>query len=132
MYFLYFHAIELYLKSYLMAFGFTEGQLRKRKYGHNICCLANEAEGHGLTLADTDRHVVLHLSESDNIMTSRYIKLGVHSRLPFDVLHETCYRLHAEIGPKAYEGSGVTRRPVLPPGPVNMLKSIESRLNARD
>ena len=84
--FLYFHAIELYLKAFLIARGLTERDLRKREYGHNLCCLANEAEIRGLALTETDKRVILHLSETDNIITSRYIRLGLHQQLSTEAL----------------------------------------------
>jgi hypothetical protein len=123
--FLFFHAIELYLKAYLLRQGLTEETLRKRDYGHNTMSLANAAEDNALILTDADKEVISHLSGTDNIIASRYIRLGYHSRLPMDTLHETCFRLHSAIGPQVYEGSGVSRIPVLEPGPLSKLEKMD-------
>jgi len=42
------HAIELYLKSYLLHEGFTVTLLKSKKYGHNLTVLLAEAQSRGL------------------------------------------------------------------------------------
>jgi hypothetical protein len=37
--FLYYHAIELYLKAFLRGNGHSAKELRGKKFGHKICCL---------------------------------------------------------------------------------------------
>ncbi|MCV6823954.1 MULTISPECIES: HEPN domain-containing protein [Halocynthiibacter] len=111
-YYLYFHAIELYLKSYLLAYGNTAEQLRQ-KYGHNVRKLANACAALGLTLEDGDVQVIDLMKETDNVISSRYLRTGHHTRLPFIAFQETCYRLHEQICTKAYEKVGGQRRPVL-------------------
>lgn len=114
-YFLCFHALEMYLKSYLLAHNFTKRDLRKREYGHNILRIAQEAEVHGLILADVDKQVISLLSKTDNIISSRYFRRGIHQRIEFKDLWETCCRIHLEICPDVYSGVSTTRRPLLPP-----------------
>jgi hypothetical protein len=61
--FLYFHAIELYLKSLLVRLGDDLDALRKA-YGHNVRPLAELCEKKGLQLSRSDWNV-LHLMADD-------------------------------------------------------------------
>lgn len=111
--FLYFHAIELYLKSFLIMRDYPESELKKPKYGHNTTCLGEETKKHGLLLTKTDQLVLDHMATSGNVLASRYIVLGLSTRLSPEVYPATCYRLHTQIGPVVY--SGIGRIPVLEP-----------------
>ncbi|MDO6482012.1 hypothetical protein [Shimia thalassica] len=111
-YYLYFHAIELYLKSYLLAHSVSEEDVQF-KFGHKTRKLANKAKQLGLTLIEEDEAVVTLMAKTDNVISSRYLRVGTHTRLPFIAFQETCYRLHEQICPKAYEKVGGKRRPVL-------------------
>ena len=42
-YYLYCHSIELSLKAFLLGRGINQNELKKRKYGHNLEALLNEA-----------------------------------------------------------------------------------------
>ncbi len=42
------HAIELYLKAYLLKRGFKTSTLKSKRYGHNLVALLNEAKTQGL------------------------------------------------------------------------------------
>ncbi len=53
------------------------------------------------------------MSDTDNVISSRDIRLGNHTRLPFSVYCEMCLSLHEQIGWRVYDGSDVTCRPVL-------------------
>ncbi|AZL60192.1 hypothetical protein EI545_15960 [Tabrizicola piscis] len=110
--FLYFHAIELYLKSYLVAHGADLEVLRK-KFGHKVCCLSNEAQALGLEFDDQARSVLRLMFDTDNVITSRYLRIGIHTRLPFTAHFDTCDGLHEQIMPKVYEGVPSGRRPIL-------------------
>jgi hypothetical protein len=46
--FLYYHAIELYLKAFLRLHGHSAKELRGKKFGHNTCCLSERAVALGL------------------------------------------------------------------------------------
>jgi hypothetical protein len=41
--FLYYHAIELYLKAFLRLHGHSARELRSKKFGHRTCCLSERA-----------------------------------------------------------------------------------------
>ncbi|MBM9595499.1 HEPN domain-containing protein [Roseitranquillus sediminis] len=111
-YYLYFHAIELYLKAYLVAHGRTLEDLRKR-FSHRVRALAEEAKPLGLRLRFDDEEAIRLMADTDNVISARYIRIGTHTRLPFSSYAETCIVLHEQVGPRAYEGSGITRIPVL-------------------
>lgn len=111
-YFLYFHAIELYLKALLVSFGHDLEDLRKT-YGHRVRPLAELCQKQGLQLSLDAEQAIDLMSDTDNVITSRYIRVGNHKRLPFSVYYEMCLSLHEQVGWKVYQDSGVTRRPVL-------------------
>ena len=94
--FLYFHAIELYLKSYLRAHGLSVAELRK-KFGHRICCLSDEAKRRGLTFDDEDIEVI-SLMVCMDLTDVRYIKTGAFQRPSHEALDRTCNSFHASVG----------------------------------
>ncbi|WP_336096943.1 hypothetical protein [Roseovarius sp. CH_XMU1461] len=112
LYFLYFHAIELYLKALLVSFGLDLDELRKT-YGHRVRPLAELCQKQGLQLSLDAEQAIDLMSDTDNVITSRYIRVGKHKRLPFSVYYELCLSLHEQIGRKVYQDSSVTGRPVL-------------------
>jgi hypothetical protein len=112
-YFLFFHAIELYLKAYLLKHGLTLEQLRRREFGHDTKTLAETAAAHGLTLSPVAAAVIQHTADTDNVITSRYIRLGLHDQVSLADVFTACEDLHRVIGPAVYEGTGVRRIPVL-------------------
>lgn len=111
-YFLYFHAIELYLKALLVSFGHDLDELRKT-YGHRVRPLAELCQKQGLQLSLDAEQAIDLMADTDNVITSRYIRVGKHKRLPFSVFYELCLSLHEQIDPKVFQDSGVTHRPVL-------------------
>lgn len=111
-YFLYFHAIELYLKAWLVAYGHDLDVLRD-KHGHRVKPLAKLARGHGLVLSEQTEAVIDLMHTTDNVLSARYIRLGMHTRLPFTVFFDACQALHEQIMPKVYEAVPSGRRPIL-------------------
>ncbi len=91
--YLYFHAMELYLKSYLRSQGLSVAELRK--IGHRIEKLAETAEAKGLHLFDEDKTVFSMIPP--NYMAARYIVVGSFSRPRFEALWGTCNSLHDVI-----------------------------------
>lgn len=77
--FLYCHAIELYLKSYLRAAGNTVSDLKK--IGHRIARLAEAAAAAGLRLDPDKAEVLSHIDDWDVAIEARYIVTGF-SRQP--------------------------------------------------
>ena len=110
--FLYFHPIELYLKALLVRLGYDLNYLRKA-CSHRVRPLAELCQHKGLNLSLDAERVIDLMADTDNAISSRYIRIGNHTRLPFSVYHEMCSSLHEQIGPRVYEGSGVSRRPIL-------------------
>lgn len=121
--FLFHHAIELYLKAHLLAHGFDTKKL-KFEFGHKVRKLADGACDHGLVLSAADIQVIDQMDQTDSVMSSRYVRFGIHQLLPLDTLHECCYRLNTAIGHQVYANSGVTRIPVLEKGPMNRLVEL--------
>lgn len=121
--FLFHHAIEVYLKAYLLAHGLDTKKL-KFEFGHKVRKLADGARDHGLVLSAADIQVIDQMDQTDNVMSSRYVRFGIHQLLPLDALHECCFRLNEAIGHEVYAGSGVTRIPVLEKGPMNRLVEL--------
>ena len=101
-YFLYYHAIELYLKSYLRACDVTVNDLRS-KFGHKVSDLALESNRLGLVLRDEDNELFQFMKSTNTVMDARYIVTGAKQLPPLSLLSYTCLYLHKEIGPKAVQ-----------------------------
>jgi hypothetical protein len=93
--FLYCHAVELFLKAYLRAEGASVNDLRRR-YGHGIVRLAKIAEEKGLHFDDEDHQVVTAI-EQMGITTVRYIRRGPFTRPSLGGLDRTCKSFHQSI-----------------------------------
>lgn len=94
--FLYLHAVELYLKSYLRSHGISAQELRT-KYGHRVCCLTDESRQRGLLLDDEDIEVFSLIVRMD-LMAVRYIRTGAFTRPTHEALYRTCNSLHNAVG----------------------------------
>ncbi len=106
--FLYTHAIELYLKSFLrMHDGFSVKKLLK--VGHNMENLLKNAEENGLIVTATQREQIEFLK---NYMDDRYLVIGPRTVLKADAQHELCRHLHEQMAKTVFEFSGLTRKPV--------------------
>lgn len=103
--FLYYHAIELYLKAYLRSHGHTVKELASRKFGHKTCCLTERAAELGLWYMDEDKEMFSLMSTTDAIIRSRYIQTG-YVRWPTpEGLDRTCRSLRESVG-KALKAQG--------------------------
>jgi hypothetical protein len=76
--FLYYHALELYLKALLRQKHSV--QILTDKFGHNIKRLVQEAEALGLVVADGDRDVFS--VDPDTMIEMRYIQTGSKTTQP--------------------------------------------------
>lgn len=97
--FLHWHAIELFLKAYLLADGLSEDELRRKPFGHNVQALATEAVKRGLQLTAKDRSLVSFMPNTDAMIELRYLKVGVKTVPVIEEIEATCkslYRLVAE------------------------------------
>jgi HEPN domain-containing protein len=95
--FLYYHAIELYLKAYLRAEGYSVHDLRT-PYGHNTVKLLDEAQRHGLHFDDEDVAVLSYMGETDAVIGSRFLQTGFFQRPANEALNRTCKSLHDSVG----------------------------------
>lgn len=104
---LYRHAIELYLKSFLLLRGISPEELRQ-KYRHNTARLVHKAWALGLEVTREQRAQIAFLK---NPLPDRYLETGCRTVLPTDILLDLCRHLNSEICPQIYDAIGVMRRP---------------------
>lgn len=109
--YLYFHAIELYLKSFLRLNGHSIARLRR--HGHSMLRLYRAAEAHGLE-EDPECLVVIG-AIPENYLPSRYLSTGAYKRPSMAALWQVCHRLHMRIEPVMNEATGISRLRTLPP-----------------
>ncbi len=95
--FLYYHAIELYLKAFLRAHDIHPYDLRT-KYGHSVGRLSAKAVELGLSLDDEDVEVIQLMTETDAVMRSRYISTGFFTWPDLGALNRTCQSLRRSVG----------------------------------
>jgi hypothetical protein len=95
--FLYYHAIELYLKAFLRGNGHSAKHLRSNKFGHRICCLTDRAAELGLRFMDEDKEVFSMMGTTDAVIRSRYIQIGAFSWPTPEALDRTCLSLRESI-----------------------------------
>lgn len=94
--YLYYHAIELYLKSLLrQKYGIDEV---RTQFGHNTLRLVGEAENLGMQVMEADREVFSLMGETDAVIESRYLRTGSKQWPTFESLDRTCKSLRGSIG----------------------------------
>jgi DNA-binding transcriptional ArsR family regulator len=72
--FLFCHALELYLKAYLLGIGHSLADLKQK--GHRVASLAKEAIKYGLEVAPEHAEVLDHIQDTDIAIEARYIVTG--------------------------------------------------------
>lgn len=92
--FLLWHAIELFLKSFLLADGLSEQVLRSRAYGHNLTALTEEAKKRGLPLTKRDEEVLSLMPTTDDMIELRYLTVGIKTVPEIEEVEETCKSLY--------------------------------------
>lgn len=97
--FLYYHAIELYLKSFLRLHGHSMKELRGKKFGHRTCCLTERARQLGLFFMDEDIQIFSLMITTEVVIRSRYLQTGYGRWPTHEGLHRVCKGLHESIGP---------------------------------
>ena len=107
--FLYYHAIELYLKSFLRLHGHSASELRGKKFGHMTCCLYERAAELGLISDDEDLRIISLMATTDAIIRSRYIEVGFFRWPRIGGLMRTCESLRQSVG-QALKESGLVVR----------------------
>lgn len=106
--FLFSHAIELYLKAYLLLKGVTVEELRSRALGHNLKKLTATAVKLGLDVPTVHRQ---SMDVANEAILDRYIETGARTVLLPEGLSEICANLHEQVGPAVYLAAGLTRKP---------------------
>jgi hypothetical protein len=96
--FLYYHAIELYLKSFLRMHDHTAKELRGKSFGHRTCCLSERAAALGLHFDDEDLQVFSLMACTDAVIRSRYIETGYFHWPAPEALDRTCKSLRQLVG----------------------------------
>jgi hypothetical protein len=97
-YFLYYHAIELYLKAFLRRHGHSERELRSKRFGHKTCCLTERASELGLFFVDEDLIVFSLMATTDAVIRSRYLQTGYFHWPTLEALDRTCRSLRESVG----------------------------------
>jgi HEPN domain-containing protein len=94
--FLYYHALELYLKALLRQK--HDMSMVRNTFGHNIKLLMREAEMLGLILDENDRTVLTLIEDTDAMIDSRYIKTGTKQLPTLESLRRTCKSIRDGVG----------------------------------
>ncbi len=95
--FLYYHAIELFLKSFLLKKG--KGLDDLKKFRHNIKQLAALAQEFGFQFSEEGLEVIRLTVDYNNIMRSRYIETGAFRRATVEALERLCEDLNEAVMP---------------------------------
>lgn len=94
--FLYWHAIELFLKAFLQADGVNEDDLRLR-YGHKVFVLANECVRRGLPLSKHAMEVISFMREQGDMIDLRYLRIGAKSVPDHDEVDTACCTVYCLV-----------------------------------
>ena len=94
--FLYYHALELYLKA-LLRQKHSIATVRT-SFGHKIKLLVREAETLGLVVGEIDRFVLALIDDTDAIIDSRYIRTGTRLLVTLESLRRTCKSIRDGVG----------------------------------
>lgn len=109
--YLYFHAIELYLKSFLRLRGWSLARL-KSDVRHGLGRAFDAAVAEGLPDDAETRNVVALIDA--NYIRSRYIETGAFTTASPLALWGVCRVLHGDIEPQINAATGLTRTRVIP------------------
>jgi len=108
--YLYYHAIELYLKAYLRLKGSSVKELWN--LGHKLNRLYETAVRNGLN--DIPYRRALMNAIDRNYKSARYISTGYYVRPRARALWSMCHSLHEEIEPQIHQAWKVTRKRHIP------------------
>lgn len=96
--FLYLHSIELFLKAFLRIKGFSDGELKAKRYRHDLKSLFAEAEARGMPMTKRVRRVrEVHEAGGERQMEARYLRTGPAMILPPIRLHEAARDLQSLV-----------------------------------
>jgi hypothetical protein len=94
--YLYFHALELYLKA-LLRQKYSVAALEK-KFGHKTNQIVQEVQALGLTVEDQDAALLSLMGNTDLVIESRYIKTGAKTWPTLDALERTSKNIRDRVG----------------------------------
>jgi hypothetical protein len=94
--FLFYHAIELYLKAFLRDKGLTLAELKR--LSHRIATLAQVASEKGLSLSPEPLGILSHIAESDMPNEARYIVTGFKDYASNEALSQVSTHLDEVVG----------------------------------
>lgn len=105
--YLYFHAIELFLKAFLRAHGHTVEELEKR-FRHDIGRMRDRATELGFDVfMDEDCVVLGYMEKTDVMLRSRYIRTGYFKRPTNEALERTATSLRETVCTAVHQITGV-------------------------
>jgi hypothetical protein len=94
--FLYYHALELYLKALLRQKHSIV--VVREEFGHNTQRLVKEAEKIGLVPDDEDREVFSIMGDTDTVIEARYIRTGAKTWPTIEGLNRTSKSVRNGVG----------------------------------
>jgi hypothetical protein len=95
--FLYYHSIELYLKSYLRGHGVTNKELRQR-HGHKVGTLSDSAQRLGLDISEDDARILSWMTRTDVAIRFRYIRTGAYALPSEETFNKVTWNLRQAVG----------------------------------
>ena len=108
--YLYFHAIELFLKAFLRAHGHTVEELEK-KFRHDIVRMRTRATELGFDrFMDEDSVVLSYMEKTSVVLKSRYIETGYFERPTNEALERTATSLRNTVCGEVRRITGVKVR----------------------
>lgn len=105
--FLYMHAIELYLKAFLLSKGETLEHLKSWNVGHKYSVLCEMANERGLSMSNKTRNGIGQIQDSGMAMDARYVRLGWGTVLTLSFLDSACVELHEASEVSVFEESDI-------------------------
>ena len=107
--FLHWHAIELFLKAFLLADGVSGEVLRKQPYGHDIQTLSREAIKRGLLPTERDVAVLSFMPDAGAMIETRYLTTGFKTQPRVEEVEATCRSLYRLVS-NALRSRGIATR----------------------
>ena len=95
--YLYFHAVELYLKSYLILNGLDEKTLRHPPYSHSLAAILQEAINRGLPSSPLVHSCCEKALNFQQQIQQRYVRLGATVGPNATRLHDSCAKLRTLV-----------------------------------
>lgn len=108
--YLYFHAIELFLKAFLRAHGHTVDDL-ERKFRHDIKRMRKRSAELGFDFQDEDLVVLAYMEQTPVVINSRYISIGYFQRPTNEALERTATSLRFTTHAAVSQISGIRLLP---------------------